>query len=155
MIRTAGGLRKQQVLDLALAPWAPAQLRTYLPVTPSQQLGIEEANSHAHVNQLPVRPCMCPLIPERSSVRLGGTAELCYLLVWATMLCILDSHVSISAQGPTFQQLTLNLHKPHKDVHTSASGKALLFPFCFHFMGIFHGMAGMEHQYLMCLGHVM
>ena len=57
IIRAAGELRKQQVLDLAGAPWAPAQLLTYLPVTPSQTLSIEEADSHAHVDQLAVRPC--------------------------------------------------------------------------------------------------
>ena len=57
MISAAGELRNQQVVDLARAPWAPTQLRMYLPVTPSLTVGTEEADSHAHVNVLAVRPC--------------------------------------------------------------------------------------------------
>ncbi|KAK9834900.1 hypothetical protein WJX81_007315 [Elliptochloris bilobata] len=52
MIRAAGELRKQQVLNLARAPWPPAQLRTFLPVTPAPTLSAEDAESHAHTNVL-------------------------------------------------------------------------------------------------------
>ena len=69
MVRAAGELRKQKVLDTASAPWEPTQLRSALSVAPAQNVTPEAAEQHANV--LAVRACtphqLSGLLPRASS----------------------------------------------------------------------------------------
>ena len=64
MIRAAGALRNQRVLDAASAPWSPTELRAVLPVTLAQTADTEEDQPHLNVlavcspySQLDWPPC--------------------------------------------------------------------------------------------------
>jgi len=56
MFRATAERRKQRILDLASAPWAPTELRAALPVTLAQTASTEEAANQTHTNVLAVRP---------------------------------------------------------------------------------------------------
>ena len=49
MIRAAGALRNQRVLDAASTPWPPTVLRAELPVTLAQTASTEEDQPHLNV----------------------------------------------------------------------------------------------------------
>ena len=128
MIRAAGELRKEQILGLARPPWAPAQLRTYLPVTPSQTLGLAEAESHAHVNMLAVRPRgLCDRACSASARRFYTAKSVLTLLLFtcacdlcsrAGLLVCLHTKLCNRAEPPTKRQYSGAHSKPGVEVMT-------------------------------------